>query len=90
MTIDQILIAMRQAGTNAYSWSLPRREAEVLVAEVERLRAEVVTLRGERAAVVAWLRDVGCRMNHGSEHEFVLLSVADAVQNGEHRREEKP
>lgn len=57
-----------------------------LLREVKRLRGEV---EQERVAVVAWLRDVGCRMNHGSEHEFVLLSVADAVQNGAHRREEK-
>ena len=56
-----------------------------LLREVKRLRGEV---EQERTAVVAWLRDVGCRMNHGSEHEFVLLSVADAVQNGAHRREE--
>ena len=60
--------------------------------ELDDLRAEVERLRGEaereRAAVVTWLRDVGCRMNHGSEHEFVLLSVADAAENGEHRRGE--
>ena len=56
-----------------------------LLREVKRLRGEV---EQERTAVVAWLRDVGCRMNHGSEHEFVLLSDADAVQNGAHRREE--
>ena len=54
---------------------------------VEHERIEKIGAAQERAAVVAWLRSVGCRMANGSEHEFVLLSVADAVENGEHRRE---
>ena len=78
MTIDQILIAMRQAGTNAYSWSLPRREAEVLVAEVDRLRGEA---ERERAAVVAWLRD-----NEDAWH-MPTWQLADKIERGEHRRE---
>ena len=64
-----------------------------LVAEVERLRAQRVLSnedfsrafdmglaageKRERAAVVAWLRD---EMHHGWE--------ADAIDRGEHRREE--
>ena len=43
------------------------------------LVAEVEHLREERAAVVAWLRD---EMHHGWE--------ADAIERGEHRREEDP
>ena len=78
MTIDQILIAMRQAGTNSYSWSLPRREAEVLVAEVDRLRGEA---ERERAAVVAWLRD-----NEDAWH-MPTWQLADKIERGEHRRE---
>ena len=80
MTIDQILIAMRQAGTNSYSWSLPRREAEVLVAEVDRLRGEA---ERERAAVVAWLRD-----NEDAWH-MPTWQLADKIERGEHRREEE-
>jgi hypothetical protein len=56
-----------------------------ILADLEN--AKNAATAAERAAVVAWLRSVGCRMANGSEHEFVLLSVADAVENGEHRRE---
>ena len=52
------------------------RERDDLRKEVERLRAEVDR---ERAAVVAWLRG---RPGYGP--------VADAIERGEHRREEKP
>ena len=93
MTIDQILIAMRQAGTNAYSWSLPRREAEVLVAEVERLRGEAAQEReAERAAVVAWLREqraYGTDALLGAGFASVCGILADAIERGEHRREEE-
>ena len=48
----------------------------VLLAEVERLRGEV---ERERAAVVAYMR--------GSNDNRVL-DYADAIERGEHRREE--
>ena len=44
---------------------------------VKELIAELREARKERAAVVAWLRD---EMHHGWE--------ADAIERGEHRREE--
>ena len=85
---DEELGTMTQRHTRARdSVASAHKDRGVLLAEVERLRGEV---EQERVAVVTWLRDVGCRMAHGSEHEFVLLSVADAIENGEHRREEKP
>ena len=46
--------------------------------EIRRLREENDLLRGERPAVVAWLRT---RPGYGP--------VADAIENGEHRREER-
>jgi hypothetical protein len=76
MTIDQILIAMRQAGTNSYSWSLPRREAEVLVAEAA----------AERAAVAAYLR--GLADDYGVCIDLSLAEQADIIERGEYRREE--
>ena len=45
MTVDQILIALRRAAANDYSWSVSPHEAAALVAEVERLRAEATYLR---------------------------------------------
>jgi len=45
---------------------------------VKELIAELREARKERAAVVAWLRD---EMHHGWE--------ADAIERGEHRREEE-
>lgn len=56
--------------------------------EVERentaLRAEVERLRGDRAAVVAWLRSEDypcCRQCNGQ--------LANAIERGEHHREEE-
>lgn len=61
-----------------------------LRAEVERLNAENDVLRGERAAVVAWLRDVAETMNHnGDRCSGRVEDLADAIERGEHRREEE-
>lgn len=65
---------------------LPRDLEEWMILEVVRLREEV---QAERAAVVAWLREqqesVGLPLTAaGYEH------AADAIERGEHRREEKP
>ena len=90
----------KQANADADFIAHAPADLGALIAEVERLEnyasdceqhakfsaGKATAL--ERAAVVAWLRNVGSRMANGSEHEFVLLSVADAVENGEHRREE--
>jgi hypothetical protein len=44
------------------------------------LRVEVAHLRGERAAVVAWLRE---------EYDtHTTQDAADTIERGEHRREE--
>ena len=94
MTVDQILIALRRAAENDYSWSVSPHEAAALVAEVERLRAwaeqaaaaenaNADDSRKERAATVAWLR--GPR-----SLRVGLAGVADHIEDGEHRREEKP
>jgi hypothetical protein len=64
---------------------LPPAEALALVDEVERLR-------GERAAVVAWLRDrVGMYDGELRSDEAVVRALqylADDIERGEHRREE--
>ena len=53
-------------------------DVKALVTEVERLRAAV---KAERAAVVAWLRD---------EYDTHLVQgAADAIERGQHRREEE-
>jgi hypothetical protein len=54
---------------------------DVLTAELPRL-VEMAT-QEERAAVVATLRRT-------SNHAVDLDSIADAIERGEHRREEKP
>lgn len=70
---------------------------EEVIASVERLRAEVLTLRGERAAVVAFLR--ARSMSMGKDHrvitgdsvcwaEISLAGAAADIERGEHRREE--
>jgi hypothetical protein len=59
-----------------------------LVAEVERLRAEVAE---ERAAVVAWLKKqrIYCTDSTGEPNAVTATYVhaAEAVERGEHRRE---
>jgi hypothetical protein len=63
------------------------RLAALLVAECENtaLRAEMAHLRGERAAVVTWLRVAWGAMN------LVSTEIVSAeIERGEHRREEKP
>ena len=57
------------------------------------LVAEVEHLRGERAAVVAWLR-AECG-SPGHEERFcaycnVRRTIAADIERGEHRREEEP
>lgn len=57
----------------------------------EELRAEVEYLRGERADVVAWLRE--CAYGHdglGSRNTGNLLrTLSTNIERGEHRREEE-
>ena len=64
------LATLRRAAEHGYPWSIYPAEALTLVAEVERLR-------GERAAVVAWLYRDGCDAS------------AERIERGEHRREEE-
>jgi hypothetical protein len=60
-------------------------------ADFNALVAEVEHLRGDRAAVVAWLRDVAETMNHnGDKCCGRVEDLATAVARGEHRREEEP
>ena len=94
--LASILTALGRAVEGGHAWSVYPSEATTLLAEIERLRAEVellrtgreaarcyadrveaevLVLRGERAAVVAFVR--GARLD----------DFAHAIENGEHRRE---
>ena len=55
------------------------------------LRIEVARLRGERAAVVAWLRTEVRKMPEVSNKPawFHVADLADHIERGKHRREEK-
>jgi len=59
-----------------------------------RLQALIDTfVQDERAAVVAWLRaEMRALYENGQDRPawFVLERKADAIERGEHRREEKP
>jgi hypothetical protein len=60
----------------------------------DRVEAEVVALRGERAAVVAWLRAQAkawmetYTTSWAFERARCLDHTANAIESGEHRREE--
>jgi hypothetical protein len=99
--LPYVLASLRRAADNGYSWSLTPTEAGALVAEVERLRAQRAldnealarawdeSRDMERAAVVAWLRNVKRTYNHGSRLiTSVLCQHGDAIERGEHRRGE--
>jgi len=58
-----------------------------LRAEVERLKAENEVLRGERAAVVAWLRRE--MQPCSGPVRSTLAWAANGIECGEHRREEE-
>ena len=75
-TLTYVLSSLKRAAENAYPWSLTPNEAGLLVAEVERLR-------GERAAVVAWLRS----WEGLSDWPRTL---AASIERGEHRSKEEP
>jgi hypothetical protein len=53
---------------------------------VKELIAELREARGERAAVVAWLRGPTC----GTCCAAAVYALADTIERGEHRREETP
>jgi hypothetical protein len=72
---------------------LLRTGREAARSYADRVEAEVVTLRGERAAVVAWLRyEAELRTGTNTAAAFRvsegLSGAADDIERGEHRREE--
>jgi hypothetical protein len=86
-TLTYVLSSLKRAAENAYPWSLTPNEAGLLVAEVERLR-------GERAAVVAYLRYEAERLTEANTTDAFRASEylgasADDIERGEHRREEE-
>jgi hypothetical protein len=106
------LRVLRRATLNGYDVTLLPAEAADVVAEVERLRDTVASLRAsvppthpsdygheawaetvrtavaaERAAVVTWIRRVATDARWWGAHADVYAGVADAIENGEHRRE---
>jgi len=104
MTVEQILNALRRAAANDYPWSVSPQEASALVAEVDRLRAQVAELRAlgvslhkaadagaknERAAVVAWLRECALDPEATGAEMRLFQGLATTIERREHRRGEK-
>ena len=110
--LASILTALGRAVEGGHAWSVYPSEATTLLAEIERLRAEVdllrtgrevarsyadrveaevLVLRGERAAVVTWLgAEVDAAMEmHLPVRAATFLECAEAIERGAHRREEK-
>jgi len=67
---------------------LLRTAREATRAYADRVEAEVLALRGERAAVVAWLREVADAPETYVNEAIALRGAALGIERGEHRREE--
>ena len=90
----RVLVSMRDwSGNNRYDADtavttlIGNAPADIaaLVEEVERLRGEVDR---ERAAVVAWLREVADAPETYIDEGIALRDASAAIERGEHRREE--
>ena len=77
--LDALVQTMRITAGHTAPVVLMPHEALALLAEVERLR-------GERAAVVAYLR--GLADDYGVCIDLSLAEQADKIESGDHRREE--
>ncbi len=79
-----------QAYLNMHLASAIGKGVQLDAAQTAALVAEVERLRGERAAVVAWLREhgSGAWLEHGGLSLVCLDEIADKFERGEHRREE--
>jgi len=98
--LTYVLAALRRATDNSYSWSLTPTEAGALVAEVEHLREKNADLRlmvdgletaahEERAAVVAWLREVRDTSETAYASDDLDYAIA-VIERGAHRTGTKP
>jgi hypothetical protein len=61
-----------------------------IVIDLAALVEEVEHLRGERAAVVAFLREVADAPETYVDEAIALRGASFAIERGEHRREEEP
>ena len=68
---------------------LQQENAALVEAKKEGARSAVEERAAERAAVVAWLRDVADEPETYADEAQTMRGDADAIERGEHRREEK-
>jgi hypothetical protein len=79
--LKYVLDCLKRSADNSECWPVYPAEAGAILATIERLRKENEELRGERAAVVAWLLERG---------HYTAEAYAGSIERGEHRREEEP
>jgi hypothetical protein len=99
--LDALLARARLTAEHGAPVLLPPAEALALVAEVERLRAQVADFRlmidgletaahEERADAVAHLRAQAEMAYDNTDAHHALWLAAEDIERGEHRRKEKP
>lgn len=97
------LACLKRAAENGYPWSVSPDEAAALVAEVDRLRAEVERRRDvydlmgaveHSANKLVAHEDIGALRERAAVVAWLrerrdIYSFADEIERGEHRREEE-
>lgn len=95
---------LRRVGEKSWPWlvALTPKDASQLVNDIDAMHKELEYLRGERAAVVAWLRKVAA--DHETELKApmhaegmawlrggcaAIYDALDIIERGEHHREEE-
>jgi len=93
--LKYVLDCLRRSADNSACWPVYPAEAGAILSEFDRLQKENEELRGERAAVVAWLREEAeaaaqTYTTQAGEWAKRIDDMADAIERGDHLTGVKP
>ena len=96
--VQYVLSSLKRAAEHGGSWPVSPGEAAALVAEVDRLRAQRVLDNEEAARLYDFARDKGAALERDATVAYLRAPgtccspdvLAENIERGDHRREEKP